>query len=262
MTITYKTELISPQRAAELLSLNTCNRAISKRQINHYSAAMQAGQWKFNGDSIRLSKDNVILDGQHRLLAVIQSETTQQFVIIDGLESESFHTIDRGKKRTGADSLHMIGEDNEKSLASALRWIYLILHENGLQKNGVPAQTLIDTLDAHPTVRRWTSYHSSRRDLRTWFESYIVAVSTLFAEKYGDEVVERFLIQLETGEGLFRNDPAFELRQRVQGNKASLSKIPKAVLVALAIKAFAAFTSGKKIGVLRYKPSAEPFPKI
>lgn len=92
---------IGPLLATSLLLKNTINRAISKVAVDQYARDMEAGNWKLTHQGILIGKDGVIIDGQHRLLAIVKSNTTQKMLVtID----ESFETpldapIDTGNKR-------------------------------------------------------------------------------------------------------------------------------------------------------------------
>ncbi|WP_460985736.1 ParB N-terminal domain-containing protein, partial [Staphylococcus aureus] len=66
-----------------------------------------SGDWKNAGDTIRFDKDGSLIDGQHRLLACVNTNLAQNFLIVYGLDSEVFDVIDNGKGRTNADVLGM-----------------------------------------------------------------------------------------------------------------------------------------------------------
>jgi hypothetical protein len=223
---------------------------------------MSAGRWSFNGDSIRISDDGVILDGQHRLQAIVLSGIAQRYVIVDGLPSESFHTIDRGKKRTTADSLAILGEKNVGALAAALR-VIAMLEDKSVTWNGGPISTgkQMDVLSAHPGVRHWCSIFSTS-GLRSKFDSSICSCATLFAEKYGNDKIEMFMTQLSHGESLAKTDPAYVLRERAIANRTSFSKIPKIAMLAIQIKGFKAFVDGRAVTRLTFQPGKEQFPYI
>ena len=67
---------LTPELATKLLARNTHNRTISSSRIRQYAADMAAGNWAFNGEAIKVSEGGQILDGQHRLRAVIESDVT------------------------------------------------------------------------------------------------------------------------------------------------------------------------------------------
>jgi hypothetical protein len=224
-----------------------------------YAEAMRRGQWKFNGDSIRLSKTNVLLDGQHRLHAVVESGTSQWFIFVDDLDDDSFDTIDQGRKRTGSDVLSIKGEKNSAALASALRWILCIEYGNANHK--VTASELLQMLEKYPEARRWATFYSGSKEMRALFNSPLIAIATLFSHKYGDAVVERLMQQLANGEGLNKSDIAYQLRHRAIQNKSRITKIRDSAFAHMTVKAFKAFVMNKPIAVLRVQ-SDEAFPEI
>lgn len=98
-------ETITPERARELLALNTNNRKINLAVVKRLEEAMKKGHWVFNGDAIRISKSGKLLDGQHRLTAVVGSGITCQMMVISDLPDSVFTTIDTGRQRTVADMI-------------------------------------------------------------------------------------------------------------------------------------------------------------
>lgn len=120
-----KIELITPEVAKEYLNKNTSNRKINKDIIEQYVNAMRSSQWIPNGDTIKFSNNDKLMDGQHRLSAIISSGKSYNMVVIRGLPEEVFKTIDIGKKRNRSDVLHIAGFSNVAALAGALRLLFL-----------------------------------------------------------------------------------------------------------------------------------------
>ena len=60
---------LTPIHIEKLLDINTNNIPPVKTKINLYADHMINGRWMYNGDSIRVSKSGVLLDGQNRLMA-------------------------------------------------------------------------------------------------------------------------------------------------------------------------------------------------
>lgn len=63
---------ITPELARQLLSNNKINRKIKPTIVERYAEQMEAGEWKFTGDTIKVDGEGMLLDGQHRLLAIIK----------------------------------------------------------------------------------------------------------------------------------------------------------------------------------------------
>ena len=69
-----KKVLITPKLAKELLLKNNSNRRITKSFVTTYANDMREGRWKGNtAEFIKIADDGDILDGQHRLLAIIET---------------------------------------------------------------------------------------------------------------------------------------------------------------------------------------------
>lgn len=123
---TYQIDAIGPQEAAILLKQNTNNRKLVTRGVREYAAAMERGDWLFDGAPVRISPEGVVLDGQHRLSAIIESGTTQKMLVIRGVSPDAQLVMDTGRKRTLADALTLRGEKDAALLAATItldwRW--------------------------------------------------------------------------------------------------------------------------------------------
>ena len=101
---------IDPDLAKLLLEYNFANnRAPSKPYINKLAGDMTAGSWSISNDAIAVGSDGRFLNGQHRLQAVVQSNTTQKFIFLYGVDPESAQKFDVGKKRTMAQRISVSG---------------------------------------------------------------------------------------------------------------------------------------------------------
>lgn len=118
-----KIEIISvtPEMAAEWLATNASNnRKKSKMLVNQYARDMIAGRWEITGETIKFDTTGRLIDGQHRLSAVVESKKTVNMAVITGLEPKVIHVIDTGKSRNGADALTISGQGENASNVAAL----------------------------------------------------------------------------------------------------------------------------------------------
>jgi hypothetical protein len=113
--------LVSPGDAAQMLHGNKRNRNVSQQLVSRYARDMQAGNWQQNGSAIVFNGDGTLLDGQHRLLACVQSGVPFSSVVIRGVESDAIATLDTGRPRKLSDILTMQGERSSRTLAAVLR---------------------------------------------------------------------------------------------------------------------------------------------
>ena len=119
---------ITPQMATKMLKNNGVNRHVRRRVVEKYARDMRDGNWHFTHHTIALSKSGRLLDGQHRLLAIVESRATITMFVTFNLEDESQDFMDSGTSRTAADVLHMRGKKYD--LAPLAR--IAILYEEGL----------------------------------------------------------------------------------------------------------------------------------
>ena len=98
-------ETVTPVMAADILRGNTRNRKIRKRLVEFYAGEMKAGRWLETHQGIAINCDGTLLDGQHRLAAIVESGVSQRMVVSSGVPSESQIAMDDHAKRTAADSI-------------------------------------------------------------------------------------------------------------------------------------------------------------
>ena len=116
-------ETITPEKASLLLGRNTENRKITDNHVLFLSKQMAKGDWLDNGETIKINKNGLLLDGQHRLNAIIHSGVTLNMIIVYDLEAKTFGTIDTGRKRSAADVLFKNNKKNHINLAATSRMI-------------------------------------------------------------------------------------------------------------------------------------------
>ncbi len=102
---------ISPELAAEWLSKNTFNRTLSRRSVDTYAADMRAGAWELTHQGIAFGADGVLVDGQHRLHAIVKAGVTIKMMVT------------WGAARTGIDQLRPRGHKDVIKFGGMSDWI-------------------------------------------------------------------------------------------------------------------------------------------
>ena len=118
----YKSIRLTPEIAAEWLgTMPEYQRKPSPQVVAEYAADMENGRWvEGTGDAIRFNKQGQMIDGQHRCLAVIESGCTILVTVIEGLDNEVYMVLDRGKKRTAANTVNGGNANNRAAIAKAV----------------------------------------------------------------------------------------------------------------------------------------------
>lgn len=98
-------ETISPIQAQALLEKKAQNRAISWPQVMVYARDMLAGNWKLTHQGVAFNEAGELVDGQHRLHAIVAANRTVEMQVTRGLEDASRLVIDDHRRRSPADVL-------------------------------------------------------------------------------------------------------------------------------------------------------------
>jgi hypothetical protein len=274
MTLTLDNSLtatvvtITPDLAAYYLTKNKKNRLYNANHVAFLADEIRKGNWKLNGDTIVINNERLI-DGQHRLMAVIMAEKAITTLLVTGVNSDVFDTIDIGKKRTSADVLFIEGEKYGTVTASALSLIEQIKTSqiDSARLFSTSASRVRDLLKKYPLVKRSANLFSGKtkyRLKRVMSPSVVVALHYLFSEidlKLADE----FMSTVISGENMQKGDPEFALRSRLEFNAFSKAKLPKKHIVALVVKAWNYKRQNKNVRHLNWRTEGdrpEAFPVI
>jgi hypothetical protein len=250
---------ITPEVAKKMLESNRNNRPICASVVKYLAKEMSNGKWRKNGETISFS-DNRLMDGQHRLMAVIKSGVTIKSLVVGGLADDVFESINTGKRRSASDVLSCTGEVNTRRLAAALAMIERY-YTSRMQAATVYSNTEIKALlDKHPGVRDSIKKSHASKTTGLILPAVLDSCHYLFSQKDAD-AADDFIHKLVTGTGLQEGEPYYCLRERLIRNSLSKTKITRVYMMALCIKAWNAERQGSKLGTLKFA-EGESFPII
>lgn len=85
-------EVINPSEAAAYLQNNAMHRKIKQKKVDAYVGEMRDGKWQLNGKALIFDSNGRLLNGQHRLSAVVQSDVPLTTVVIRGVDPSVLET--------------------------------------------------------------------------------------------------------------------------------------------------------------------------
>jgi hypothetical protein len=214
--IVAETSDISPNQARYILKkYNNINRKLSSVNVTKYASDMTAGRWKNDGETIIFSKEGDLLNGQHRLLGVIKSNTSQNFLISYGVDKSTFDVMDNGKSRTTSDVLGMMKYENSAILAALARTILAYERNGGFNAknfkgaNQISKSETIAYIEANPEIGNYIERYkkcslvpSSVTSFLYWLFSNI---NKAHAEQYLNMVLMGYGISPDTLESYLFN---------------------------------------------------------
>lgn len=101
---------VTPELAAKWLEGNTHNRALRPAAVERYAADMLAGRWGLTHQGIAFDDNGVLLDGQHRLWAIIEANMSIKFRVFFNESPSARWFTDTGNPRKNVDVLALTGE--------------------------------------------------------------------------------------------------------------------------------------------------------
>lgn len=270
MSIHSKVETIGPEQAHAYIERMVCNRVVSAANVARLAEAMRRGEWDLNGEPIILDKNGLLLDGQHRLLAVIESGVSIQALVVRGVEKSAFDSIDTGKARTASDICSMLNLPFSSGYGAALSWIYRWesgkLGSRGAGPAGKATNPIVRSLARrYPEVRESVEWIYARRfkegpSIRFLCRAYMMFAHWAFHKAYPRKA-DSFFESLASGANLDTTDPVYALRRRLIGTIGAQARTLDHVLLAWTIKSWNAYVKGSAIGTLRFKAD-EDYPEI
>lgn len=219
-------EEINAAKAKHYLTHNTRNRTLRQHRVNQYAEQMTRGQWKETGDPIRFSVTGQLLDGQHRLAAIIAADVTIKAIIVRDVSDDVFPVLDSGLSRTPADTLGSGHEKSASHKAAAIRQLIIVeLGGDPRKSEDLQAITRIDISEyyaenieeisaaVHTASRMYEAFAGGNRS--AW------GAFVTMAYRIHPEMAEEFIEGVRLGTNLTIGDPRLALRNWL-ANKRTL----------------------------------------
>lgn len=265
--------VVTPAEARAYLGHNDSNRNVRPTLVRQYADDMRDGNWNsHNGETIKITKTGVLVDGQHRLHAVVLANVAVGFWVMRSVTEHAQETIDAGAKRSFADVLKLRGEDHPGRLATSVRAIAIYEARGRAYNKGATGHAtlsnarLLACLDRYPWVRDGLGTLTKAAEVTGVGYPVSAVLYWLFWQIDGEDCLH-FFERLTSDEHHEHGDPISELRRAYLAIGTRVSrKRPgdNAYLVAIGIKAWNKYRNGERVTQLGFRPGGakpEPWPE-
>lgn len=196
----FRTEVVqvTPELATFLLERNSLNRPVKEYRVYKFAADIKQNRWAGrNGETIKFSTEGELLDGQHRLWAVVEAGVPVEMMVVFGLAAETRTTIDIGTTRSVADFFRMMdGVKNGAQLQAVIKAI------DGLFTRQRQAMTYEDAKERYERFREGIDFAFKVLPAgRTKVASTPVRAAIAFAYLTNPAKVAEFALALKNGAG-------------------------------------------------------------
>lgn len=267
--ISVRQVTIDPEFAAELLALNINNRRVKTSRVEAYVRDMRAGNWHFDGEPIRVADDGQLLDGQHRLAAIVRSGLAQPAILIEGLEREAQAVMDTGARRSLADALQLQGHKSSAQLGAAIRINYA--WDRGsrqFDQIGGTVPELMAYFDDHPELEE-ASRCGMRIGSAAQMTKSVAALGWRVLSGIEPSDAEFFFERASSDVGHEDDSPILAMRRAFamnirEKNTARITSATKTWQAAIMFKSWNKYRQGQSARLVRFVPGGatpEKFPE-
>jgi len=205
-------EIITPTKAKALLATNQRNRALRPTVVEEYARQMKAGLWLLSPEGIATDTSGALLNGQHRLHAVVASGCSVKMNMTYDADPECFAVLDCGVKRTVADRLPLLNDKESNRIAIAIVSSYLrcgkaVCHNRA--GADLVDDEFLDKTDAYVEVTSLFRTVTKRSGLSLAPIGAALASYVHLDKEKGLQFTRKFI----TGEELHAGHPAYTLRE-------------------------------------------------
>lgn len=259
-------QTVTPDMAKKWLEKTKLNRRLSENSVNYLVYQMKSGSWMLTGDTIKFGSDGSLLDGQHRLSAVVKHGEAVKLMVCEGLNPEVFQVIDTGKSRSAADLLSATGFKSAHNLAALARSI--ILYQNGRynsssgpNRNIATNKNILEFVKKHDELIEITTFCHNE----VYYHFRFIPLSTLgmiyyILSKKNATKCDEFFHKYAQGIDLAESSPIRHLRDKLMKDSTNKSKLNQRDKAALMIYTWNNFVQNKRVTQLLL-PRNYTFPK-
>lgn len=259
--------LVNVWTAREWLERNEKNRNIRPDHVNAMVRDLLNDNWKLSTDAIGFSRTGRLLNGQHRLTAVIKAEVPARFIVASGLDDVVQKIMDTGSKRTAADLQKMGGivTAYHTLSASVVNGVLRYKHSGTGVMRGATEITRMEVstftennaealaLACQQAMRTWNTFRS--------ITSTSLGIAYYLFNEIDPVTAADFFLKLGSGEMLRAGDPIHTLRERAARDRAAGIKITANESLTRLVWTWNAVREGREMRVLRIPERATVLPK-
>lgn len=219
--LSVKKVTIGPELAEEWLGKNVRNRDERPTGSEAYSRDVSAGDWMVTGDTIKFDWFGDLLDGQHRLLAVVASGKAIETLVVWGIDPKAQPVMDSGMSRSFRDKLRMEGVNRSQALSPLVRRVRLwkLGERVDFSRSRVTISELQRTYDQHPELIHCAEYVHALPGRPKVSGSLTAFLYWVFLHANPEEA-KVFIAKFISGAGLEDGDPILALRDWVDKTRA------------------------------------------
>ena len=228
---------ITPAMAEVMLSTQAKNRPIKPRQVDAFFTLMERGEFRLTNQGIGFDRAGHLIDGQHRLNAVLLYGKPVTMLVTLGLDPEAFMSVDNagriGSARGPADFFALAGFPDPKVSSERARAYYVLVNPADWKSSNIDPRRMLAFAETIRTELDWAAQHMPRmsRGNESGLTQAGVVAGWMYARRATSEI-DRLVAPFIRGANLQDGSPVLALRNgitngslvaSIQGERLGLS---------------------------------------
>jgi hypothetical protein len=206
-----ETVMVTPEMARTWLERNLVNRPLIPRNVDGIAWDIANGKWTLTHQGIAFNRDLLLVDGQHRLQAVIAAERAVPMRVSYNVDCDYVAPIDTGCMRRVH---HVLGMTHRRvAVCNAM-----VLLETG----SVGRSTASRVTDVHTKHERGISWALDAFPVQRRLNANVLAAHA-FAYPVASDLVDDFAYKLSSGANIEEGSPVLTLRRHLERIEAFTS---------------------------------------
>lgn len=222
MKIKTSIEIIDADKAREYLLTVHRQRRVTKDHVRKLARSMSSGHWRMTAEPIQFDSSGHLINGQHRMHAVIESNTSHQFLVVRGLDEQSYEVMDQGRARTRGETLSTLNMKNSSNAAASAAILVRMKFGLEIDRTNVDNAEIMAFAKSNWDALEWSAINAKRCQLlpgSTYGAFLFIAfhANRIKAEAFADAVA--------SGANLAEDSPVLALRKRAEATKGSAQRL-------------------------------------
>lgn len=261
------TEMVSVDAAMahQWLRHQNANRKLRPGRVSEFARDMLKRNWRVTGEALKFDPEGSLLDGQHRLAAVLEAAEVEPdisvlMLVVRGVPREAQDVMDTNSRRTGADQFKIKGYANYAALAAATKWS--IVWERGALYADRDSRTVthsdqLEFVQANPRLEEITALAAPKYKFIYMPLGFIIT-SWWVLDRIDDDQAQWFFDRLADGVNLPDLHPILALKNSLITLRMQKSNMPADVYMSMVMRTWNAVREGKTMQKMQIYKDGRP----
>lgn len=230
-----------------------------------YALDMRNGDWDCLPEPMAFDEYGRLIQGQHRLHAVVESNTTQPFMVVWGWARAVYPNLDNGAGRSHGDMLHAEGVPDANNVAAIIRlaintervWSGAApnVQNKGISRKQVEHYYKDNAGIIEPAARMAARVYKQNA-LRSFSKAQMGAAIVVIAKANGIDAPLRFFAEICDNSLTRSGDPRWALL-KWEPKQQMLGGAIQGRAIGVLMKAWNAYATGADVKLLRWSPTEQ-----